>query len=310
VPLNQITEKINTEKSAENKILQIRKKDKGHGLLNTYWRQFRKHRLGTIGAIIVGIFIMVAIFAPLLVTHDDTQPNWNATLFPPGTPGFLLGTDSLGRDLYSRLIMGTRISLIVAFIASGISAIIGSILGAVSGYMGGITDTILSSIMDLTWSIPTLLVALLVIAIIGAGISSILLSFGLTIWALYARVVRAEVLSLRDREFIIFSRALGSSPTTIIFQHILPNTLPAILVVLTVMVGQALLVESGLSFLGIGIQPPNPSWGSIMSDGHDYFRIAPWLTLFPGLAISLAVLGFNLLGDAIRDVVDPRQKRF
>lgn len=245
--------KMKTVKSEEKLKVPSLNGDNRSGLLSSYWRQFRHHRLGIMGAIIVGIFLLIAILAPLLAIHDYAQPNWNTSLYPPGTPGFPLGTDVIGRDLYSRLIWGTRVSLLVAFTASGISAVIGSIVGAVSGYLGGITDMILSSIMDLTWSFPILLVALMVIAVIGSGLYGILLSFGLTIWALYARVVRAEVLSLRDREFVLSSRALGASTYRIILRHILPNTLPAILVILTVMVGQALLVETGLSFLGIGI---------------------------------------------------------
>lgn len=277
-------------------------------LLSGYWRRFRGHRLGIVGATIVGAFLLVAIFAPLLATHDYAEANWDALLFPPGSAGHPLGTDELGRDLYSRLVWGARISLEVAFVASGISAVIGATVGALSGYYGGRVDMVISSIMDLTWSFPLILLALVIIAVLGPGLTSVLLSFGLIVWSLYARVVRAEVLSLRNQEFVIAARAVGATSSRIILRHILPNTLGAVLVVFSVMMGQAMLVEAALSFLGIGVRPPTPSWGAIISGGHDYIRVAPWLTAIPGAAITIVVLGFNLLGDSIRDVVDPRMK--
>jgi peptide/nickel transport system permease protein len=307
-PCLNSTQSPSVETVVEAKRLLPRGVQTERGFVYVYWRQFRRHRLGMVGAALVGFLVLVAIAAPVLATHDYAEPNWDQTLAPPGTPNHILGTDDLGRDVYSRLIWGTRVSLLVAFVASGISAIIGSVVGSVSGYLAGRVDLVLSGVMDLTWSFPLILLALVLIAIIGPGLTSVLLAFALTVWALYARVARAEVLSLREREFILAARATGARTSRIIVHHLVPNVLPAILVIFSMMVGEALLVEAGLSYLGIGVQPPRPSWGAMISGGRDYIRTAPWLIALPGLAISIAVLGFNLLGDAIRDVVDPRLK--
>jgi peptide/nickel transport system permease protein len=224
---------------------------------------------------------------------------------PPGLH-HLLGTDDLGRDVMSRMIWGARISLAVGFVAIGIATLIGMLLGALAGYYGGWTDRVIMRFIDIMLSIPTFFLILAVIAFIGPSIWNIMIVIGLTSWMGVARLVRAEFLSLKEREFVLAARAVGASDVRIIFRHVMINSMAPVLVSAVLGVAGAVLVESALSFLGIGIQPPTPSWGNILSLGKDYIELAWWLSVYPGLAILITVLGYNLLGEGIRDSIDPR----
>ncbi len=266
-----------------------------------------RHPLGLIGAIIVLSLLFIVIFAPDIVPYDPLAIDVAHILEPPSKL-HPCGTDLLGRDVLSRLIYGARISLEVGIIAVGISLAIGVILGAIAGYYGGIVDGIISRFIDIMLCFPTIFLILAVIAYLEPSIINIMVVIGLTSWMGVARLVRAEFLSLREREFVLAERAIGASNLRIIFYHILPNALAPILVSATLGVGNAILIESALSFLGLGVQPPIPSWGNMLTEGKDTLEIAWWLSVFPGLAILITVLGFNLLSEAIQEITDPRRE--
>lgn len=266
---------------------------------------FSKNRLAVIGGILVLFIFVVSILAPFLSPYDPSAIDVKNILTGPSFR-HPLGTDDLGRDVLSRMIWGSRVSLKVGFVAVGIATFIGVLLGSIAGYYGGIFDTIIMRGIDIMLTIPTIFLILAVIVILEPSIWNIMLVIGLTSWMEPARLIRAEFLSLREREFVTAARGLGASDARIIFRHILPNGLSPILVSATMGVGAAILIESGLSFLGLGVQPPTPSWGSLLTAGKDNIEIAWWLSAFPGLAILLSVLGYNLLGEGIRDAFDPR----
>lgn len=253
------------------------------------------------------ILFITAIFAPLLSPYDPNSINVKHILEPPGRT-HPLGTDDLGRDILSRMIWGARISLAVGFVAVGISTMVGILLGAVSGYYGGWTDRVLMRFVDIMLSIPTFFLLLAVIAFLEPSIWNIMIVIGLTSWMGVSRLVRAEVLSSKEREFALAARAIGAGDLRMIFKHILPNSMAPVLVSAVLGVAGAILVESALSFLGIGVQPPTASWGNILTAGKDNIEIAWWLSVFPGLAILITVLAYNLLGEGIRDSIDPRLK--
>ncbi len=258
------------------------------------------------GMLVLAVFI-VAIFAPFISPYDPSAIDIKNILVGPSS-SHPFGTDDLGRDVLSRMIWGSRVSLAVGFVAIGIATIIGVLLGAAAGYYGGYVDSAIMRLVDIMLSIPTIFLILAVIAILEPSIFNIMIVIGLTSWMEPARLVRAEFISLKEREFVTAARALGADDRRIIFRHILPNGLSPILVSATMGIGGAVLVESALSFLGLGVQPPTPSWGSLLSAGKDNIEIAWWLSAFPGLAILLTVLGYNLLGEGIRDALDPRQR--
>lgn len=276
-------------------------------LKQLFWHRFKKNKLAVSGGIIVlGLFI-IAIFAPFIAPHDPGAIDVQHILEPPNL-SHPFGTDDLGRDVFSRVIYGSRISLTVGFVAVGIATLIGIFLGAVSGYYSGWFDSLIMRFVDIMLSVPTFFLILAVIAFLEPSILNIMIVIGLTSWMGVARLVRAEFLSLREREFVLAARGLGASDMRIIFRHILPNAMSPVLVSSVLGIAGAVLVESALSFLGIGVQPPTPSWGNILTIGKDNIEIAWWLSVFPGLAILVTVLGYNLLGEGIRDAIDPRLK--
>ncbi len=257
------------------------------------------------GGIIVLILFFVAIFAPLIAPYDPSVIDTKNLLAAPSL-SHLCGTDDLGRDVFSRMVYGSRISLTVGFVAVGIATLIGLVIGAVSGYFGGWTDTIFQRFIELMMTIPTFFLILAVIAFLEPSIYNIMIVIGITSWTGVARLVRAEFLTLREREFVTAAKAMGASDMSVIFRHILPNAMSPVLVSATLGVAGAILTESALSFLGIGVQPPTPSWGNMLTVGKNYIEYAWWLSLFPGLAIFITVMGYNLLGEGARDALDPR----
>ena len=258
------------------------------------------------GAVLVLLVFILSIFAPLFAPYDPATIDIKNILVGPSL-AHPLGTDDLGRDVLSRMLWGGRVSLEVGFIAVSIATVIGILLGSLAGYYGGWIDSVIMRGVDIMLSIPTIFLILAVIAILEPSIINIMIVIGLTSWMEPARLIRAEFISIKEREFVTAARAIGAGDKRIMIRHILPNGLSPILVSATMGVGAAILVESGLSFLGLGVQPPTPSWGSLLSSGKDNIEIAWWLSAFPGLAILLTVLGYNLLGEGIRDALDPRQ---
>jgi peptide/nickel transport system permease protein len=260
------------------------------------------------GFVIIATILVLAIFAPLIAPYDPDAINVKAILLAPSADHYM-GTDGLGRDVYSRMLFGARISLLVGIVAVGIATFIGVVLGAIAGYYRGGTDVIIMRMVDVMLSIPTFFLILAVIAFLTPSIWNIMIVIGLTSWMGVTRLVRAEFLSLRNREFVMAAETLGARDFRLIFTHLLPNSLTPVIVSSVLGVASAVLVESGLSFLGLGVQAPQASWGNILTDGKEYIQFAWWLSLFPGLAILITVLGYNLLGEGLRDVFDPRSSK-
>ncbi len=281
--------------------------DKTRSGSQDFLKRLFKSKSAIFGILIIMILIISAILAPLIAPFEYDAQSLRDMLKPPSNEN-LFGTDEFGRDIFSRIVYGTRISLQVGFIAVGLSLVLGVILGALAGYYGGIVDYIISAITDIAWAFPITLLAICFIAALGPSLVNVLIAVALVSWAAFARLVRGQFLSLREQEFVEAARALGMSDSRIIFKHMLPNALAPIIVLTTMEVPKAIIVESSLSFLGLGAQPPTPSWGSIMSSGRSYIMQAPWIAVFPGVMIMLVVLGFNLFGDALRDALDPRLK--
>ena len=272
---------------------------------NKLFFNFLKSTNAVIGGIIIVLFILIALFAPLLAPKPPNAQSLKGALTPPCW-AHPLGTDEFGRSILSRIIFGARVSLNIALIASAVALGIGVPLGALAGYYGGALDSIVEGLVDITWAFPTILAALGIIFMLGPGLHSVMIAVGVVYWAGYARITRGQFLALREQEYVQAARAVGASNLRIIWRHLLPNSLAPLLVQLSLGMGQVILIEASLSFLGLGAQPPTPSWGSMLSSGRAYLLNASWLTLFPGLAIMLVVLGFNLMGDGLRDALDPR----
>ena len=258
-----------------------------------------------IGGVIIALFILIALLAPLLAPQPPNAMSLKDSLTSPCWE-HPLGTDEFGRSILSRIIFGARVSLNIALIASAVALGIGVPLGALAGYYGGPIDSIVQGLVDLTWAFPTILAALAIMFMLGTGLHSVMIAVGVVYWAGYARITRGQFLALREEEYVQAARALGASNFRIIWRHLLPNSLAPLLVQLSLGMGQVILIEASLSFLGLGAQPPTPSWGAMLSNGRAYLLVAPWQTLFPGVAIMLVVLGFNLMGDGLRDALDPR----
>lgn len=266
------------------------------------------NRMAMSGLVIVLILFSTSILAGYLAPYPPSDIDTTNILAPPSWD-HLMGTDILGRDVLSRIIYGSGVSLSVGFVAVGISTLIGVALGAISGYYSGLADRIIMRFVDVMLCFPSFFLILAVIAFVGPSIWNIMVVIGITSWMGVTRLVRAEFLSIRERDFVQAAIAQGASDSRIIFLHILPNAMAPILVAATLGVASAVLIESGLSFLGIGVQPPDPSWGNMLTEGKDNIEIAWWLSLFPGLAILITVMGYNMLGEGIRDSFDPRLKR-
>jgi peptide/nickel transport system permease protein len=273
-----------------------------------------RDHVALVGLMVIGCTILAAVFAPVLSPADPIQNSLLDRLTPPmwaagGTPRYPLGTDTLGRDVLTRLLYGARVSLIVGLSAVVISGLLGVALGLVSGYYGGRVDDVLMRLGDIQLAFPILVLAIAVLAVLGASLINVILVLGLSGWVTYARIVRGETLSLTQREFIAAAHGLGAPDHIILWRHILPNVLPPVTVVATFSVARIIIAEASLSFLGLGVPPPTPSWGAMLDEGRNYITTGWWLALFPGLAILLLVLGINLVGDWVRDVLDPRMER-
>jgi len=285
----------------------IEKKYARSSLYKDAWRRLRRNKLAMLGLAIVIILIMIAIFAPFISPYDPIERiKEESSVSPNGA--HLFGTDLLGRDIFSRVIYGSRISIQVGIIAVGISALIGLFFGAIAGYFSNISDAVIMRVADIFFAFPYILGAIAIMTILGPGIVNIFIAIGVLGWAAFARIFRSSILSIKNKEYIEAARALGAGNYRIIIKHIFPNAMAPIIVYATMNVGTAIIVEAALSFLGIGVQPPTPAWGKMLSESLDYIDIAPWMMLFPGLAIVITVLGFVLLGDGLRDAFDPRLK--
>jgi peptide/nickel transport system permease protein len=260
-----------------------------------------------ISVILIVLLLLTAIVGPFLVSYDPLAMDLDSLRQPPGGT-HLLGTDSKGRDILARVVYGSRISLAVGVLASALSLCIGIFFGLVAGYFGGRTDAVLSQFFDIFLAFPSLLLAIGISAVMPAGLTSAMLAITLVGWAGFARLVRGIALSLKEQTYVEASRALGASPARILYRHILPNALPLILVAGSLRVGGFILLEAALSFLGLGVQPPTPTWGSMISLNRAYINSAPWMVIVPGLAISITVISFNILGDFLRDKLDPRMQ--
>jgi peptide/nickel transport system permease protein len=283
-------------------------------LLARALRLGRRSPLAVIGAVIVGLVIMAAVAAPLLATSDPIDQDLTVVLKPPfwledGSVQHPLGTDHLGRDVYSRLVYGAQISLTISVLAALLGAVVGVVAGLVAGYHGGRLGAIIMRIVDLNLAFPLILLALAVVALLGASLKNLVIVMTITTWMIYARVVRGLTLALREREFVQAVRALGAHDARIITRHVLPNLLAPILVIWTLEVARVILMESALSFLGLGVPPPTPTWGRMLAEGRDYLTVAGWISIFPGIAIMVTVLGINFLGDGLRDLLDPQLRR-
>jgi len=269
--------------------------------------RFSRNKVAVAGSVVVILLFIISLLAPWIAPYDPCSVNLQMVLAPPSDT-HLFGTDQLGRDVLSRMIWGARISLKVGFVATGIAILIGTILGAIAGYYGKWVDAAIMRFTDIMLCFPAFFLILAVIAILEPSIWNIMVVIGATGWMGVTRLVRADFISLRERDFVQAARAIGASDLRIIFVHILPNAMASVLVTATLGVAGAILTESALSFLGIGVQPPTPSWGNILTAGKDNIDIAWWLSLYPGLAILITVLAYNLLGEGIRDALDPRLK--
>lgn len=271
------------------------------------WRRIKRSRLAVAGLVIIAVLILTAIFADIIAPYPYDKQNLQDTFQSPSLK-HLFGTDEFGRDIFSRVVYGSRISLQVGFIAVGISLVAGGILGALAGFYGGKVDQAIMRAMDILLSIPGILLAISIVAALGPGLVNLMIAVGISSIPQYARIVQASVLSIRGQEFVEAAKAVGSSDFRIIFKHIIPNVLAPLIVQSTLGIATAILTAAGLSFIGLGIQPPTPEWGAMLSGGRGYIRNYWFMTMFPGLAIMITIFGLNLLGDGLRDALDPRLK--
>lgn len=272
-----------------------------------FWRRFRRNRLALGGMAIVGVLIMSAVFAPVLAPRDPSTQILDNKRMPP-SPEYLLGADEFGRDILSRLIYGSRVALLAGSVSVLIALALGTLLGTVAAYYGGLIDEAIMRVIDVLLAFPYLLLAIIIVSALGVGLQNTILAVG--IWATpgFARVIRGAVLTIKQQEYVSAARAIGAHTLRLIGRHILPNAISVAVVYSSLYMANAILLEAALSFLGLGVQPPSPSWGLMVSTGRDFLLIAPHIATFPGVAIAVAVLGFNLLGDGLRDALDPRMR--
>lgn len=268
------------------------------------WRRFRRNRMALLGAGIVLALIVVAVLAPVFAPYSPTLVQLNAQFEPP-SPAHPFGTDFYGRDILSRVIYGARISLVIGLVPTLMAMLFGTVIGVTGGFQGGWVDTLLMRLGDVVMAFPSLILAMVVTYTLGASLFTLFIALSVVGWAGAARVVRSQTLSLKQRDFVTASRAVGVGRIGIMFRHILPNCLAPILILLTLGIPGAIMAEAGLSFLGVGAQPPTPSWGLMVNEGQEYLFSAPWASIFPGLAILVTVLAFNFVGDGLRDALDP-----
>ena len=276
--------------------------------MRDFWRALRRNRLAVIGGGVVLVLVMLAIFAPVLSPRDPNRPDIKKILADPSRSN-PFGTDQLGRDVLSRMLYGARVSLAVGFVSVGIGTAIGIVLGSIAGYKGGVVDGFVMRLVDLMLVFPRFFLLLAVLAFLKPSIWTIMAVIGLTGWMGVTRLVRAEFLALKEREFVVWSQAIGATGFRVIWRHILPNAMAPVLVAMTLGIPAAILTESGLSFLGLGVRPPYATWGNILNDGKEVIELAWWLSVYPGLAILVTVLSYNLLGEGIRDALDPRLRQ-
>jgi peptide/nickel transport system permease protein len=303
--MRMISEDISYEQLKE----EIRKlKRKRSSQANLVWKRFTKNKLALIGFIMVSIIIFMAIFAPLIAPYDPykTSP---LERFKPPSKEHLLGTDALGRDVFSRLIYGSRIALEIGILIVLFEGIIGISLGLVSGYFGGIVDKLIMWLVDVLRSFPIVVLALAIAGVLGQGILNVVIALGTVGWTSYARMVRSKVLTIKELEYIEAAKSIGESNLAIIFRHVLPNVLSTAIVMVCLMMPTALIASATLSFLGLGVQPPTADWGSIIAEGRRYLLKAPWISTSAGFFIMFTVLGFNFIGDGLRDALDPTSRR-
>jgi peptide/nickel transport system permease protein len=270
-------------------------------------RAFLRHRSAVIGSVLVLIFIILAILAPVITPYDYTEPSADALAAPSAEHWF--GTDDLGRDIFTRIVYGSRISLWVGFISIAGSIVVGSLLGLLAGYYGKWQDTLISRLFDIMLAFPSILLAIAIVAMLGPGLNNALIAIAIINIPTFGRLMRSRVLSVKAEDFVLAARAIGMKNSRILWHHILPNCWTPIMVQGTLSFATAVIEVAALGFLGLGAQPPDPEWGTMLSDARDYLQLAPWTMVFPGVAIMITVLGFNLLGDGLRDIFDPRMKQ-
>ena len=279
------------------------------GQLYRGWLQFKRNRLAVLGLAIVIALVLTAVFAPWIATHSPYEQNLAQRLLPPGTPGHWLGTDEFGRDIFSRIVYGARVTLYIVVLVALIAAPIGLIVGTAAGYLGGWVDAALMRITDVFLAFPSLILALAFVAALGPGIENAVIAIALTSWPPYARIARAETLTIRNSDFIAVARIQGAGTGRILFRHVMPLCVSSLTVRVTLDMAGIILTAAGLGFLGLGAQPPMAEWGAMVSSGRRYILDQWWVATIPGLAIFVVSLAFNLLGDGLRDVLDPRQKK-
>lgn len=277
------------------------------GLWTDMWRRLRRHRIGMIGLTIVAFLIVVGILGPYIAPYDPNEMDMSARFAPPSF-SHPMGTDDFGRDMLSRIMVGARVSLQVGIIAVGLATVVGTLLGMIAGYSNRVADEIIMRTMDVLFAFPAILLAIAILAALGRGVTNAMIAIGIVYTPIFARIARGAVLSVSREEYVEAASAIGARRGRILFRHIFPNSLAPLIVEVSLSLAFAILAEAALSFFGLGTQPPDPSWGRMLSEGRAYFRQSVWMGVFPGLAIMFTVMGFNFLGDGLRDVLDPRLK--
>lgn len=281
----------------------------GNAAINVKYRAIRsfgRHKFGVLGIVLLFLFVLTAVFAPIIIRKDPYTMKLEEPFLPIGSPGHPLGTDNFGRDMLSRLVYGARISLLIGIVVVSVAAVLGTVLGLLAGFYGGWVDFVIMRMVEVFYSFPFLILVIAVMAILGPSIFNVMWVLGVVSWPSYARVVRAQVLSLKSSEFVSAAKATGCADARIIFKHILPNTMTPVIVQATLGIPGAILSSASLGFLGFGVQPPTPEWGSMVSEGKDFMMINSNMIIWPGLCIFLVVLCFNFIGDALRDTLDPK----